>query len=334
MAYEDPTPVDPMPDVSNNGAGDSQAVPMPARPGERFRTELAQALQVVAGHERDRLAADVSAAAERQIEWTRSRGAVEADELRKRATEDAAAIKAWSDGEVDRIRAEARRRAEEREADLHEYLERHEAMIEVEVEAVTTAVRTYESTLVEFFDDMTSSMDLAHIARQADLIPEPPNLEIVRADAREATVSRFAQQDVATNEPSDDGVAVGVMDPEAIGSTSDVLEAIAEASSGAEDEVASETEVATADIDSASPEAEPVTPEAEAETPETEAETPETEAETPATEVEAPATNDGVLVAGTSGSADQPNAAARFLRSFGWSATPAEGTGGETGQPR
>ena len=91
--------------------------------------------------------------------------------------------------------------------------------------------------------------------------------------------------------------------------------------------MASETEAAT-------PEAEAATPEADAEQPAIEATTPETEAAPSETEAETPATDDGVLVAGTSESALQPNAAARFLRSFGWSASPAEGTGGETGQPR
>jgi hypothetical protein len=110
------------------------------------------------------------------------------------------------------------------------------------------------------------------------------------------------------------------MDPEAIGSTSDALEAIGEASSGAQNDVASETEAATRDAEAATPEADPEQPAIEATTPETEAETP--------------ATDDGVLVAGTSESALQPNAAARFLRSFGWSASPAEGSGGDTGQPR
>lgn len=302
MDYVDESSMVPMPDASRSETADNNAIAKPMRPGERFRIELAQALQVVAGHVRDRLTADVTADAERQIEWTRSRGEVEVDELQKRAKEDAAAIKAWSDEEIAKIRAEEMRRSEQREADLADVLQRHEVMIEVEVEAVTAAVTTYESTLVGFFDDMTTSMDLAHIARQSDLIPEPPNLEVVRADARAAAMSRLAQEEVATapddSNGRDDGLLVGVMDPEAIGSTSDLAEGMSGAATEAQDDAAPAMDDAVPEDDG---------------------------------------TREGdeqPVVSGAALSVAPANAAARFLRTFGLSTPAAEGGAGQTDQPQ
>jgi hypothetical protein len=287
-----------------------------ARKGDTFKTELTRALQIVAGHERDRLAAAVGAEAARQIERTMTRAVVESNELRRRADDDATAIRSWCEAEIDKIRAEAARRAEEREADLQVVLRRHEAMIDLEVAAVTTAVRQYETTLVEFFDDMTTSMDLAHIARQADLIPVPPNLEVIRADARAATVTQIDETDAeaATDalagsadgdetstddaEASSDGPGVAVMDRDTIWATADVLDA--------PDETTLEGDETPADAD------EPAL----------------------RSDEEAPVAEDTVAAAAMNGMAAHDNPASRFLRSLGLTLGSTDSGGGQPGQPR
>jgi hypothetical protein len=329
MDYASDNTMDSMPESSGGETNGHDAGLTAPRTGDTFRAELARALQIVAGHERDRLAAAVGADAERQIERTLSRAAVESDELRRSAENDALAIRVWSEAEVDKIRSEAARRAEQREADLRDILRQHEAMIDVEVAAVTTAVRQYETTLVEFFDDMTTSMDLAHIARQSDLIPEPPNLEVVRADSRAATMSHIDElggetaaaitvgsadgagdpADGAGDAPaegadaSSDGPGVAVMDPEAIGTTAVMPEAVTEATPVADEApAASDAPVAT------SPEDAPVAE-------------------------EAPVAEDTVAAAAASGAAVHDNPASRFLRSLGLTLGSTENSGGQPGQP-
>jgi hypothetical protein len=196
-----------------------------------FQAELARAMQIAARHERDRIAAAVLDDAELQVDRTRARAAVESAELRRLAEDDVERIRAWSDAEIKRIREEATRRTDERNVDLDTFLQRHHAMVETEVEAVAMAVRQYETTLDEFFVDMTSSIDPAYIVHQADLIPHPPNLEIARAAARVDAVARFQETDVSTAAEETDAVVdlpnpvgVGVMDPAAISSTSNVAE--------------------------------------------------------------------------------------------------------------
>ncbi len=323
MDYVSDNTTDSMPELSGGETNGHDAGLTAPRTGDTFRAELARALQIVAGHERDRLATAVGADAERQIERTLSRAAVESDELRRSAENDALAIRVWSEAEVDKIRSEAARRAEQREADLRDILRQHEAMIDVEVAAVTTAVRQYETTLVEFFDDMTTSMDLAHIARQSDLIPEPPNLEMVRADSRAATMSHIDELGGETAaavavgsadgagdphaegaDASPDGPGVAVMDPEAIGTTAEMPEAVAEATPVADEAPAtSDAPVAT------SPEDAPVAE-------------------------EAPVAEDTVAAATTNGTAVHDNPASRFLRSLGLTLGSTENSGGQPGQPR
>jgi hypothetical protein len=309
MDYETDNTIDSMPESSGGDTNGHDAALTAPRNGDTFKAELARALQIVAGHERDRLAAAVGADAERQIERTLSRAAVEGDELRRSAENDAMAIRVWSEAEVDKIRSQAARRAEQREADLRDILRQHEAMIDVEVAAVTTAVRQYETTLVEFFDDMTTSMDLAHIARQSDLIPEPPNLEIVRADSRAETMSHIDElgADTATDAAvgsadgaavSPDGPGVAVMDPDAVGTTVAIPEAVAEATP-----VADEAPAASGEPVATSPE-------------------------------DAPVAEDTVAAATTNGTTVHDNPASRFLRSLGLTLGSTENSGGQPGQPR
>jgi hypothetical protein len=219
--------------TANAEPNDADAARAPIDQRLTFQTELAHAMQIAAGRERDRIAAAVLDYAELEVDRTRARAAVESAELRRLAADDAERIRAWSEAEIDRIREEATRRTDERNVDLDTFLQRHHAMIETEVEAVAIAVRQYEAKLDQFFVDMTSSIDPAYIVRQADLIPHPPDLEIVRAAARADAVARFQERDESTTAEGtgalDDlpnSVGVGVMDPAAISSTSNIAERI------------------------------------------------------------------------------------------------------------
>jgi hypothetical protein len=234
MDDDDVSRMDPMRDGTANAEpddADASIAPIDLRP--TFQAELAHAMQVAAARERDRIAAAVLDYAELQVDRTRARAAVESAELRRRAADDADRIRVWSEAEIKRIREVATRRTDERNVDLATFLQRHHAMIETEVEAVAVAVRQYDAKLDQFFVDMTSSIDPAYIVRQADLIPHPPNLELVRAAARAEAVARFQERDESTTAEGtgalDDlpnTVGVGVMDPAAISPTSNIAEQV------------------------------------------------------------------------------------------------------------
>lgn len=242
MDHDEVSETESMPERAGGTSEPNDGAAAPIRHGAELLAELARAMQIAAGQERERIAASVSEEAEHQVEWTRARAAVESAELRRLAEDDMDRIQAWSEAEVKRIREEATRRAGERNVDLDTFLQRHDAMVETEIEAVAMAVRQYETTLDQFFVDMTSSIDPTYIVHQADLIPHPPNMEIVRAAARADAVARFQEMDEATTAEDTDvvvdlssPVGVGVMDPAAISSTYSLAERAGDQAGGTSD---------------------------------------------------------------------------------------------------
>jgi hypothetical protein len=204
-----------------------------------FLAELARAMQSAAKREREHIVEAVATNAAEQIEKARVRAASEADELRRLADADIERIAEWTATEMDRIRREADRRTEERRNDLTAYLANHESIIETEIGGVDAAVRDYRSALDQFFGGLTGSTEPAEIARRAGALPEPPDLDSVRAAARADAVARFAAgpqdsteesvsdepesgTDVSAGDGTGNGMGVGVMDPDSVGRSEDL----------------------------------------------------------------------------------------------------------------
>ena len=89
------------------------------RPG--FLAELAVAMRATAQKERERIAARVADDAAAHVEKVRARAAIETDELKRLAEEDVQHIQEWSASEMERIRAEADKKIEDRRSSLEEY---------------------------------------------------------------------------------------------------------------------------------------------------------------------------------------------------------------------
>ena len=217
--------------------GESIAIKGTVKIVPTFLAELARAMQSAAEREREHIVEAVANDAAEQIEKTRVRAASEADELRRLADEDIERIAEWTATEMDRIRREADGRTEERRNDLTAYLANHESIIETEIGGVDAAVRDYRSALDQFFGGLTDSTEPAEIARRAGALPEPPDLDAVRAAARADAVTRFANGSQDSTEepvsdepesgidvPAGDGTGVGVMDPDSVGRSEDLSE--------------------------------------------------------------------------------------------------------------
>jgi ribonuclease E len=159
-----------------------------------FLAELTRAMQAAAEQQREHIAGVVAEDAAGEVEKARTRGAAEADELRRLAEEDVGAIKAWQTNEVERIRREAGRRADERRKELETHLAKHDTIIASEVAGVDVAVLDYRATLDRFFDELRGATDPAEIARLAGSLPPPPDLEGVRSAARATTVAELARE--------------------------------------------------------------------------------------------------------------------------------------------
>jgi hypothetical protein len=169
-----------------------------------FKTEIARAMQVAADRERERIDAGVGEEETAQVEKIFNRAAAEAAELSKHADEDVNLVNAWYKDQVKRIRGEADHQIDERRARLEQSLRHHGSLIEAEIESVHVAVEDYRASLGAFIERLAEEGDPSAIARLAGDLPDPPDLDEVRADARSDAMQALEQETAAEPaEPTD-----------------------------------------------------------------------------------------------------------------------------------
>ena len=138
-------------------------------------------------------------------------------------------VNAWYKEQVKRLRAEADGQIDDRRARLEQSLTHHGSLIEAEIESVHLAVEGYRSSLGRLFDRLAAERDPGEIARLAGDLPEPPDLDEVRAEARSDAMHALEQEtDTEASDSSDEGPSNGngrsgperelvpVMDPDSI----------------------------------------------------------------------------------------------------------------------
>jgi hypothetical protein len=198
-------------------------------PARGFLAELTLAMQAVAENQREATASEVEAMTRAHLERVRARAAAEAAELRRMSDGDIDGIRSWQQAEAMRIQEEADRRIQERGAELDSYLMRHAAIVDGEVGHIESAVATYQTSLDEYFDRLTTETSPTEIARLADEIPDPPDLGKVASDARvQAVATLAAESDVA----ADAGPPRGPTLVPVMASADEIAEATAGASTG------------------------------------------------------------------------------------------------------
>ena len=93
-------------------------------------------------------------------------------------------VESWCDEQIRKIRLEAERRIADRRTELEQSVTQHGTLIETEVQSVHGAVQGYRDSLDAFFARMAAEGDPSAIAGLAGTLPDPPDLDVVRADAR------------------------------------------------------------------------------------------------------------------------------------------------------
>ena len=131
-------------------------------------------MQAAAEHQREATSTEVEAMTRAHLERVRVRAAAEAEELRRMAQADIDEINAWQEAEAVRLREEAARRIVARGEELDEYLVRHAAIIDTEVDQIEGAVANYQLELDGYFGKLTTESDPGEIARLADELPAAP----------------------------------------------------------------------------------------------------------------------------------------------------------------
>lgn len=146
--------------------------------------EIARAMQTAAKRERDRIDAGMGVEETAQVEKIQARAAEEAAALRTGADDDVASVNAWYEDEIRRIREEADRRIADRRQGLELSITQHASLIAAETESVHRAIQDYRASLGDFFGRLADEQDPSAIARLAGTLPEQPDIDAARADAR------------------------------------------------------------------------------------------------------------------------------------------------------
>ena len=132
-----------------------------------------------------------------QVEKVRARATAESAALRKGADDDVRQVESWCEEQIRQIHAEAERRVADRRVELERSVTQHGSLIETEVQSVHVAVQGYRGTLDEFFARMAGESDPSAIAGLAGTLPDAPDLDGVRADARSRAMKALEEQESA-----------------------------------------------------------------------------------------------------------------------------------------
>ena len=174
-----------------------------------LKAEIAQAMQVAADHERERIDTGIGEEEKAQVEKIFGRASAEAVELSRHSDEDVNLVNVWYKDEVKRIRAEADGKIDERRARLEQSLTHHGSLIEAEIESVHVAVQGYRGSLTAFFGRLSEERDPSAIARLTGDLPDPPDLDGVRAEARAAAMQALVQASMETPDQVDNSASNG-----------------------------------------------------------------------------------------------------------------------------
>ena len=202
-----------------SAAGDGAQEGHDAVPGTGHRqtrvsvllAEIARAMQTAAAQERERIHAGMGEEEATQIEKVRARAAAELAALKQGADDDMRRVQSWCDEQIQQIRLEASRRIEARGRELELSVSQHGSLIETEEQSVHGAVAGYRESLDEFFARLAAEDEPSAIAGLAGTLPDTPDLDAVRADARSRAMKALEEQETAqavtsTDEgPTDEG---------------------------------------------------------------------------------------------------------------------------------
>jgi hypothetical protein len=159
----------------------------------RFVAELVRAMQAAAEQNRDAVMAQFRSDSKTFLESVTERAGVEANELRRVADEDLAAIREWSKAEIARIKAESDERVAERRSDLNRQLEEHTSLVELQMQKLRARIQGFEDEMERFFAKVNSEQDPRALAATAQGMPEPPDLPTTDAEVRAEALRELAR---------------------------------------------------------------------------------------------------------------------------------------------
>jgi hypothetical protein len=185
----DATAADPEPTPSPSTERGPVPAVSPPEPVSPFLGELAQAMLAAADRERERIDAEVVAAAGEQVKKVEARAAAQSAAIERQAQDDVERVHHWADAEIERIHQEEAKRLDERKARLDDHLAQHAALIGAETARIELAVDDYRAHLASFLARLADEPSPIEIARLAADLPDTPDFDAIRASARAEAVA-------------------------------------------------------------------------------------------------------------------------------------------------
>jgi len=187
------------PSVSASLLGsDEEGNPYPS-----FEARLAHAMQGVAEREFERIRAHVTQSASSVIEKARGRAEAEAEDLHVQANEDIDSIYERSQAQIMSIREQSGREIIERRERFDRSLTDRTSILESEIEGIRREVEAYRGSLEAFLARLRFERDPVEIARLADTLPGPPDLQAITPAAAAVPAAPNTRHAAAPATPSD-----------------------------------------------------------------------------------------------------------------------------------
>jgi hypothetical protein len=153
-----------------------------------FLRNLVDAMRHVAEEARSKSVVELRASVDDHIRELRSASEERAGAMRKLAEDEVAAVGSWEETEIERVRAEAKRRSEERRARLDTEVADDASQTEREIDQTRERATAYEGELDSFLTKLAEIRDPAAFVTAAQRMPAPP-LPPTSGSADDTTVS-------------------------------------------------------------------------------------------------------------------------------------------------
>jgi hypothetical protein len=199
---------------SGNDSGREPAVP--------FLQSLVDAMRKIAEQTREDAMAQLRASVAERSASIRSNTEQRAAELHEAANTDLAAVSAWEQGEIQRIRDEAATKVSARNATLEAQLAANVAAGEGAMAAVGARVDAFEAEMTSFFAQLNDIHDPAALASALKRIPHAPSL----TDAGAASTGDTAPSPAAAAAAEPEATPAASTQPESEGGFPEVTSAV------------------------------------------------------------------------------------------------------------
>jgi hypothetical protein len=184
------------------------AMPRPAgtqaetEPPAEFLNSLLSAMRGVADEARDTSLEQLRNDLAERVRELHERTARRAEELHHASDADLAAVGTWEEAEIERVRAEASRRAEARKQQLDQQVADSAHRTETAIEMLTARVNEYERELDAFFASLANIADPYTFVAATKRMPRSPVLAAHVAATSQAAVAPAASTTVTPQAPA------------------------------------------------------------------------------------------------------------------------------------